>query len=222
MDTYLEEKLTKGAEELNIKLTAEQKNKLINYLEQLSKWNKVYNLTAIQNKNEMLVRHILDSLAVIPYLNKLKTNIRKDNINIVDVGSGGGLPGVIIATMDSRFKVNCVDSVHKKTAFVQQMRSRLELKNLSAMHSRVEDLKNKGYDILIARAFSTLKTIIHLAGKHVLPNGYIVAMKGKKPTKEIKEIKQITGWQIHSIAPLNVPFLDAERSLVILKKQGMK
>ena len=212
--------LVESANKLQIELNEEQIIKLLNYLQQLQRWNKTYNLTAIESSYDMLIKHVVDSLSVLPVLDGLTEQMGTVNLNILDVGSGGGLPGIVVAVCREHWTVTCVDAVQKKVAFIQQMRAVLNCSNIHAVHSRIERAKGVNCDVLITRAFSSLKNTIEWAGKHITVGGYLVAMKGKEPTDEIAELKLGLEWQLQPIQPVSVPFLDAERCVVMIKKQG--
>src|SRR5690625_1116993 len=219
MQNPMESMLEQGLEELGLSLDQEQQLKLLRYVKQMQRWNKTYNLTAITNPQDMLVQHILDSLAVVPGLKKLLANNEQKAATIVDVGTGAGLPGVVLAIVNAQWEVLCIDSVEKKTAFIQQMRGVLELPNLNVSHSRIQDLDALGCDVLISRAFSSLENIIKWCGNHVAPGGYIVAMKGQPPTEELEQLSGQSEWEVEPLIPIDVPFLDAERCLVLLKNK---
>lgn len=219
MQSHLEPVLEQAAQALALELSSEQKAKLLLYVKQLHRWNKTYNLTAIKDMREMLIQHIVDSLAVIAPL-KAAVGDKKEGLYIVDVGSGAGLPGIVLAIMEPTWEVQCIDSVEKKTAFMQQMRGVLEVSNLTALHCRIQDVSPLQCDILISRAFSSLGNIIKWAGQHVVAGGVIAAMKGKLPNDELDEISHNASWQTELVTSIDVPFLDADRCLVLLKKQG--
>jgi 16S rRNA (guanine527-N7)-methyltransferase len=141
------------------------------------------------------------------------------NSKIMDVGSGGGLPGVILAIALPQASVVCVDAVDKKMAFIRHIAGVLQLKNLKAIHARVEELPNAEMDVVTSRAFASLKDFAVLSGKHVSADGELVAMKGKRPTDEIEELEQ-TEWKVKNIETLTVPELDAERCLVWMQRKG--
>lgn len=118
------------------------------------------------------------------------------------------------------WQITCVDAVQKKVAFIQQMRAVLNCPNIHSKHSRIEHAKDVECDVLITRAFSSLKNTIEWAGKHISAEGFLVAMKGKEPKEELSEVQFGSEWQLQSIVPITVPFLDAERCVVMIKKQG--
>jgi 16S rRNA (guanine527-N7)-methyltransferase len=171
----------------------------------------------------MLVQHIFDSLSIVrPFQNYLAGNNTQtqESVKIVDVGSGAGLPGVVLAASCSTWNITCIDAVEKKMAFVRQMVGALALPNLSAMHVRVEQLEPMQADIVVSRAFSSLLDFVNLAGRHVRPGGRIAAMKGKEPDQEIAALQSESNWRVERIESLTVPELEAQRCLVWLVQQG--
>lgn len=212
-------RLQQASESLNLSLTPDQVEKLLVYVEQLERWNRTYNLTAIRDTSQMLVQHIFDSLAVVPIVRSVLDKKPVNSFAIVDVGSGGGLPGVVLA-IAAPWSVHCVDSVQKKMAFVRQMSGKLELPNLQAHHSRVESLEPFNADVVISRAFSSLADFARLAGFHAAEGGYLLAMKGLEPTDEIATLVADKNWKIESIDTLSVPELDAHRCVLRLSRQG--
>ena len=168
----------------------------------------------------MLIQHLFDSLAVV---NPLGETLYKNTVStplIVDVGSGAGLPGVVLAIMRPHWNIRCVDAVEKKMAFVKQMASVLKLPNLHAVHARVETLPSFDADIVISRAFASLFDFATLAGPHVAQDGQLAAMKGREPLDEIDTLEQRTDWRSRHIQTLHVPELNAQRCLVWLSRQG--
>ena len=200
-------------------ITTAQKKSLLNYLEQLNKWNKTYNLTAIRDQEQALVQHLFDSLSLV---NPIQRTLQTKGITqplIMDVGSGGGLPGVILAITLPEASIKCVDAVEKKIAFIRHVAGVLQLKNLKVVHDRVEELENQQMDLVTSRAFASLRDFATLSGKHVSVTGELVAMKGKYPKDEISEL-QNTAWAVKEIETLTVPELDAERCLVWMQRKG--
>ena len=204
-----------------LNITDEQKERLLEYLEQLNKWNKSYNLTAIRDREQALIQHLFDSLSVVRPLHLHIQSYAIMHPKIMDVGSGGGLPGVILAISFPDAMVICVDAVEKKIAFIRHVASVLQLKNLKGLHARIEVLPEANVDIVTSRAFASLKDFATLAGKHVSINGALVAMKGKRPEDEIAELKT-TDWVVKEIETLTVPELEAERCLVWMRRKGKK
>lgn len=218
IDIGLKEKLAKAVTELALDLSVEKQALLLEYLLQMQRWNKTYNLTAIRDLDQMLVQHVVDSLSVIEPLRQAVKH--KENAIIADIGSGGGLPGVVLAVACSNWAVHCVDAVEKKMAFVRQMSGVLALPNLHSTHGRVEALEPLQADIVVSRAFASLLDFATLAGKHVRQNGWLAAMKGRQPEDEISALHAQTEWKVQSIQPLKVPFLEAQRCLVWISREG--
>jgi 16S rRNA (guanine527-N7)-methyltransferase len=185
---------------------------LLDYVALLGKWNAVYNLTAIRDPRQMLIQHILDSLAIIPFLTR-----RTGPQLALDVGSGGGLPGIVMAIVLPEWQVTLNDIVHKKTAFQSQAKLQLGLTNLSVVTGRVENL-HPGvevpglFDVIVSRAFAELSDFVTLARHLVAGNGRIWAMKGTRPDAEIARLPADA--KVCCIERLRVPMLDAERHLI--------
>ena len=203
---------------MHIDLSQTQYLQLLAYLEQLQKWNKTYNLTAIRDPEQALTHHIFDSLSVVTPLKEYCFKKGITHPKILDVGSGGGLPGIIIAIVMTDAVVNCVDTVEKKIAFIRNAAGVLKLRNLKAQHARVEELETEGSDIVISRAFASLTDFANTAGKHVETDGVLVAMKGKIPTQEIQDLMHQQRWDVAKTQILDVPELDAERCLIWMKR----
>lgn len=218
-DVPLKDRLQVAASELNVTLSSEQIDKLLLFVEQLNRWNRTYNLTAIRDPGQMLIQHIFDSLAILPEIHRILDKKTVYESVIVDVGSGGGLPGVVLA-IAAPWTVHCVDSVEKKMAFVRQMSGTLGLPNLHSHHARVESLDPLDADLVVSRAFASLIDFARLAGKHVRQDGYLLAMKGREPDDEIAALHAENTWKVLSIAKLSVPELDAQRCLLRLSRQG--
>lgn len=199
-------KLQNGLNKLNIDLTENQQNQLLYYLQQLLFWNKAYNLTAIKQPEMALIKHILDSLSILPHL---------PNGSLLDIGTGGGLPSVIIAICQPERSVTALDSNSKKVRFIKQVVSELGLKNVNPVASRIEEHQGK-YEIITSRAFSSLLDFVALGRDKLAENGEFWAMKGVNPIDEIAQLQD--DWQINSIE-LNVPFLDEERHLIHLNQK---
>ena len=203
--------LNEGVEELGLDLSDAQLDKLLDYVALLAKWNAVYNLTAIRDPRQMLIQHILDSLSIVPHLASLGPS------SVLDVGSGGGLPGIVLAIVLSDWTVTLNDIVHKKTAFQAQAKAELGLTNLSVVTGRVETLKPgvevpAKFDVIVSRAFAELADFVTLARHLVAEKGAIWAMKGVRPDGEIERLP--AGSHAKQIIRLKVPSLEAERHLV--------
>ena len=204
--------LESGLRELALPLHDTQITQLLNYLDLIQKWNKVYNLTAVRDPAEMLTHHLLDSLAVI---NPLRRQTQARSVSLLDVGSGAGLPGVVVAICCPEIEVDCVDAVGKKAAFIQQAAVTLQLPNLRGVHDRVEKLK-RGYDVVCSRAFASLADFVTLSSGALAEQGIWMAMKGKMPSVEVESLPP--GIEMFHVEQLKVPALDAERCIVWMKR----
>ncbi|ALL63565.1 16S rRNA m(7)G-527 methyltransferase [Paraburkholderia caribensis MBA4] len=203
--------LEEGLRELDINLSAEQKGKLLDYVALLAKWNAVYNLTAIRDPRQMLIQHILDSLSIVPHLATLGP------ATLLDVGSGGGLPGIVLAIVFPEWSITVNDIVQKKSAFQSQAKAELGLGNLSVVTGRVENLRPGTevpgkFDAIVSRAFAELADFVTLARHLVADDGAIWAMKGVRPDGEIERLPG--GAHVKQVIRLKVPALDAERHLI--------
>ncbi|WGS49863.1 16S rRNA (guanine(527)-N(7))-methyltransferase RsmG [Paraburkholderia sp. D15] len=203
--------LEEGVRELGLVLSDAQLGRLLDYVALLAKWNAVYNLTAIRDPRQMLIQHILDSLSIVPHL------APRGPSAVLDVGSGGGLPGIVLAIVLPEWTVTTNDIVHKKTAFQAQAKAELGLTNLSVVTGRVETLRPGGevpakFDVIVSRAFAELTDFVTLARHLVAERGAIWAMKGVRPEGEIERLP--AGAHVEQIIRLNVPSLDAERHLI--------
>ncbi|MFT5934775.1 MAG: 16S rRNA (guanine527-N7)-methyltransferase [Hydrogenophaga sp.] len=211
----MREPLQAGLEQLGLTLAADQIDQLLAYLDLLQKWNRVYNLTAVREPAEMLTHHLLDSLAAV---SPLRRHTGGRATQLLDVGSGGGLPGVVIAITCPEIAVSCVDTVGKKAAFIQQAAATLKLPNLQGLHARVETLRAEqggGFDVVCARAFASLSDFTTWSRAALQPGGVWMAMKGKHPAEEIAALGAHVA--VFHVEPLAVPGLDAERCIVWLK-----
>jgi 16S rRNA (guanine527-N7)-methyltransferase len=207
----LAEKLAEGAQSLALPLSPKQQAHLLAYLALLSHWNQVYNLTAVRQPQDMLTHHVLDSLAVIAPLLK---QARQPGFRLLDVGSGAGLPGVVIAICCPQIDVTCVDAVAKKAAFVQQVAVALALPNLHSLHARVESVATT-FPVITSRAFASLQDFTSLSKSALAEGGIWMALKGKQPVEELAQLP--TNVQVFHVEPLAVPGLDAERCLVWMR-----
>ncbi|WP_137896631.1 16S rRNA (guanine(527)-N(7))-methyltransferase RsmG [Ramlibacter sp. 2FC] len=211
MRAALETALRQGVQALGLALEEAQIARLLDYLELIQKWNKVYNLTALREPAEMLSHHLLDSLAVI---GPLRRHSGGRPLRLLDVGAGAGLPGVVIAICCPEVSVTCVDTVAKKAAFVQQVAASLKLPNLRGLHARVESL-SEGYELVCSRAFASLLDFTSWSRAALVPGGVWMAMKGKPPHDEIAALPDDI--EVFHVEQLAVPALDAERCLVWLR-----
>lgn len=215
----LRSRLKAAALELRLTLSDHQETSLLAYLDQLQRWNRTYNLTAIRDPGQMLTHHLVDSLAIV---RPLRENLlgKLDGRVIVDVGSGAGLPGIVLAIMHPQLTVHCVDTVEKKATFIRQAASVLKLPNLQAHHARIEGLPSFEADVVVSRAFASLVDFATLAGCHVAPGGRLLAMKGKNPVEEIEALHAATPWRVQRTETLLVPELNAERCVLWITDQG--
>ena len=199
-----------GAAALHLPLAPAQCATLAAYIALLEKWNRAYNLTAIREPGRMVTHHVLDSLAVLAHLPAHK------DLRVLDVGSGGGLPGIPLAIARPDWQVTLVDPVHKKAAFLAQATIELALGNVTAQAKRVEDLPHDAtYDVVISRAFADLATFATLAGRLVAGSGMLVAMKGVHPVDEIAHLPP--EFTVIATPKIDVPGLHAARHLVIMR-----
>jgi len=203
--------LKSGAAELGLSLSDAQLERLLGYLALIQKWNRVYNLTAVRDPQEMLTHHLLDSLtAVAP----LVRHTHGQPAKVLDVGSGGGLPGIVLAICRPELDVSCVDTVGKKAAFIQQVAATLKLPNLRGIHARVETLTGP-FDVICCRAFASLPDFVSWSRGALAEQGVWMAMKGKHPQAEIEGLPADV--QVFHVEPLTVPGLDVERCMVWMR-----
>lgn len=201
---------------LGIVLEPAQLDQLLTYLGLLEKWGKVYNLTALRDRQEVLTHHLLDSLALIAPLRRHLQTL-EGGARLLDVGSGAGLPGVVVAICCPQVSVTTVDSVAKKAAFITQVALTLRLPNLSGKHARVEALEGS-FDIITSRAFASLADFTAWSGKVLADGGVWVAMKGKHPEQEIAALPPSV--KVFHVEHLQVPGLEAERCLVWISRSS--
>ncbi|MFO1292443.1 MAG: 16S rRNA (guanine(527)-N(7))-methyltransferase RsmG [Rubrivivax sp.] len=185
---------------------------LVDYVDLLERWNAAYNLTALRERGAVLGRHLADCLAVVPALARHAARGR-----LLDVGSGAGLPGVVIAAMLPDWDVTCVDAVGKKAAFVRQVAGALRLANLHAEHARIEALRAPPFDVVTARAFGSLAEFVRLTGRHLAPHGVWLAMKGHEPVAEMAALPAEI--DVFHVEPLLVPGLAAQRCIVWMRRK---
>ncbi len=207
--------LEAGLTELGLVLSATQVDQLLAYQALIAQWNKVYNLTAVRDPAEMLTHHLLDSLAAVP---PLLRHTAGEPAAVLDVGSGGGLPGVVLAITCPQLTVHCVDTVAKKAAFVQQVAASLKLPNLRGIHARVESLRadaGQGYDVVCSRAFASLVDFTTWSRAALKPGAVWMAMKGKHPADELAALPSEV--EVFHVEQLQVPGLEAERCVVWLR-----
>ena len=204
------------ASSIGVRLAESQVNALAQYLQLLAKWNKVYNLSAVREPDAMLTQHIADCLAVVPALRRHLHGT--GGARLADVGSGGGLPGVVLAVMQPDWQVICIDAVAKKCAFIRQAAAALGLPNITAHKARVEELAPLACDIVISRAFASLADFTRLTREHLGGNGVWLAMKGKAPSAEIASLPPEV--EMFHVEQLHVPDLGAERCLVWMRPRA--
>ncbi len=207
-----------AAQQLGVDLTAHQIAQLQSYLALVQKWNRVYNLTALRDPASMLTHHVFDSLSVVAPLQRQLAVLGLPTARLLDVGSGAGLPGVVMAICCPNLSVSCVDAVGKKAAFVQQVAAELRLPNLCGVHARVEQLSGP-FDVVSARAFAALSDFTAWSRAALAPHGIWLAMKGKYPSDEIAALPADVG--VFHVEHLQVPALDAERCIVWMRRQGL-
>ena len=209
--------LRQGLAGLGLALSDSQVQQLLGYMDLIQKWTKVYNLTAVRDPAEMLTHHLLDSLAAVPPLDRQlqALGLGSAPVRLLDVGSGAGLPGIVIAICRPDITVHCVDTVAKKAAFIQQVAVTLKLPNLRGLHARVESL-TEPYDVVSSRAFASLVDFTSWSGGALAGQGVWMAMKGKHPGGEIAALP--FGVEVFHVEQLKVPGLDAERCIVWMRR----
>ena len=205
--------LAEGIAEMKLDIPADQQEKLMGYLALMNKWNSVYNLTSLRDPMQMVTHHLLDSLAAVPAFAGAR--------NVLDVGAGGGLPGVVLAITRPDMKVSMIDTVHKKTAFLKQVKAELELSNVTVHTMKVQDLGvatplSDKFDVITSRAFADLSDFLNWSGHLLAEGGKFIALKGTAPAEEQERIP--TEWRITGLQPLQVPRLGAERHLVFVER----
>lgn len=206
--------LEQGARTLGLQLDANQQQRLLGHLAMIERWNKVYNLTAVRDPAQMLVQHLLDSLSVIV---PLRRHTGGGPAAVLDVGSGAGLPGVTMALACPELSVSCVDTVAKKASFIRQVAAELPVPNLRALHARVETLDPLPWQVITARAFSSLADLVTLTRPLLAAGGVWMAMKGQHPADEIAALPPDI--DVFHVEQLLVPGMDAERCLVWMKER---
>ena len=198
-----------GLSQLGLDLPELAEARFAAYLELLAKWNRVYNLTAVRDGGRMVIQHLLDSLAVLPYLGSPAT--------LADVGSGGGLPGIPLAIARPEMAVTLIEANQKKASFMTQVKIELGLSNVSVHCGRVEDLKPiLPFDAVISRACAELPLFVRVAGHLLASDAPLLAMKGVEPQTEMAQLP--AGWRVVHVQPVVVPGLDAQRHLITIKR----
>ena len=201
--------LADGIAEMGLDVSAEQQGKLMAYLQLMHKWNGVYNLTSLRDPMQMVTHHLLDSLAAAPAFAGAR--------NVLDVGAGGGLPGIVLAITRPDMKVAMIDTVHKKTAFLTQVKAELGLANVTVHTMKVQDLAvSDKFDVITSRAFADLSDFVNWSGHLLQEGGKFIALKGVAPSEERERLPQ--EWKVSDLQPLQVPRLGAERHLVFIQR----
>jgi 16S rRNA (guanine527-N7)-methyltransferase len=203
--------LSEGLNQLGLALSPAQQQQLLDYLDLLGKWNKIYNLTAVRDPAQMLTQHLLDCLAVVQPLKARLPALQ----TVLDVGAGGGLPAVVLAVACPQWQVSAVDTVAKKAAFIQTAAHSLGLPNLRGIHARVEDLA-EGYDLVCSRAFASLADFTSWSAAALKPGGVWMAMKGRVPDEELAALPP--GVRVDEVQLLQVPGLEAQRCVVWMRQ----
>jgi 16S rRNA (guanine527-N7)-methyltransferase len=197
--------------QLGLALSPAQQQQLLDYLDLLGKWNKIYNLTAVRDPAQMLTQHLLDCLAVVQPLKARLPALQ----TVLDVGAGGGLPAVVLAVACPQWQVSAVDTVAKKAAFIQTAAHSLGLSNLRGIHARVEEL-TEGYDLVCSRAFASLADFTSWSAAALKPGGVWMAMKGRVPDEELAALPP--GVRVDEVQLLQVPGLEAQRCVVWMRQ----
>jgi 16S rRNA (guanine527-N7)-methyltransferase len=207
----LEKLLAEGVEGLGLDLAEAQQKQLMDYLALMAKWNAVYNLTSLRDPMQMVTHHLLDSLAAVPAFAGAR--------NVLDVGAGGGLPGMVLAIARPDMQVSMVDTVHKKTAFLTQVKAELGLARVTVYTARVEQLEvSDKFDVITSRAFADLSDFVNWSGHLLAEGGRFIALKGVAPKDEQERVP--AEWKVTGLQPLQVPRLGAERHLVFIERAG--
>lgn len=202
--------LAEGIDEMGLAVTPAQQEQLMGYLQLMHKWNAVYNLTSLRDPVQMVTHHLLDSLAAVPAF--------ADARNVLDVGAGGGLPGIVLAICRPDMRVSMIDTVHKKTAFLTQVKAQLGLANASVYTMKVQDLAvSDKFDVITSRAFADLSDFVNWSGHLLAQGGQFIALKGTAPSEERERLPQ--EWEVKRLQPLQVPKLGAERHLVFIQRK---
>ena len=205
--------LNEGAAKLTISLSARQIDKLLDYLALLVKWNSIYNLTSVRDPQQMVIQHLLDAMSALFAFKGAK--------KVLDVGTGGGLPGIVIAIWameaEPEMQVHLIDTVKKKTAFLTQVKAELGLEQVTVHSGHVEKLVSENtFDVITSRAFAELIDFVKLSGHLLKQDGSMIALKGKMPEEEIQRLP--LAWRVEKVESLSVPGMQADRHLVWIKK----
>lgn len=209
--TALAAVLADGIKALSLDLNEKQHEQLLDYLALLAKWNSVYNLTSVRDPMQMATLHLLDSLAAVSAFAGAR--------NVLDVGAGGGLPGIVLAIARPDMQVSLIDTVHKKTAFLKQVKAELGLANATVYTAKVQEVQVPApFDVITSRAFADLSDFVNWSGQLLEEGGRFIALKGVAPPEERERLP--APWQITELRPIRVPGLDAERHLVFIQKSS--
>ncbi|MEN3274229.1 MAG: rRNA (guanine527-N7)-methyltransferase [Massilia sp.] len=200
--------LNDGIDAMDLPLWAAQREQLMDYLTLMAKWNSVYNLTSLRDPMQMVTHHLLDSLAAVPAFEGAQ--------NVLDVGAGGGLPGIVLAIARPDMKVSLIDTVHKKTAFLTQVKAELGLSNVTVYTMKVQDLNAGPFDVITSRAFADLSDFVNWSGHLLAEGGKFIALKGVAPAEEQERLP--LAWKVQELRPLKVAKLEAERHLVFIAR----
>jgi len=204
----LSQVLRDGIAEMQLDVSPAQQEQLLDYLALMFKWNSVYNLTSLRDPMQMVTHHLLDSLAAVPAFAGAK--------NVLDVGAGGGLPGIVLAVVRPDMKVSMIDTVHKKTAFLTQVKAQLGLANVSVYTMKVQELEvSDKFDVITSRAFADLSDFVEWSSHLLAEQGRYIALKGVAPEDERQRLP--AEWKVTKVEPLQVPRLGAERHLVFIQ-----
>jgi 16S rRNA (guanine527-N7)-methyltransferase len=207
----LEKLLAEGITGLGLDLPASQQKQLMDYLALMAKWNAVYNLTSLRDPMQMVTHHLLDSLAAVPAFARAR--------KVLDVGAGGGLPGVVLAIARPDMQVSMIDTVHKKTAFLTQVKAELGLGNVTVYTAKVQELEvGDKFDVITSRAFADLSDFVNWSGHLLAEGGRFIALKGTAPKDEQERVP--AEWKVTGLQALQVPRLGAERHLVFIERAG--
>ena len=204
-----------GIEDLGLGLSGANIDRLELFLQEMARWNRVHNLTAIEDQKDSVVLHLIDSIAVLPIMDQFLGN---KTALIADLGSGGGLPAIPIAILRPEWRLTLIEAVRKKTAFLQHARGKLELKNTEILSERVETVAKKRpgeFDAVISRAFTSSANFLELSQPLLRPGGLVFAMKAKRADEELQEVS-LDQWQLIADEPLQIPNLKVERRLLVL------
>lgn len=207
-------KILELSEKNNIMLSEEQIEKFYNYMNLLIEWNNKINLTAITTSKEIIEKHFIDSLTILPYINK--------NQNLIDIGTGAGFPGIPLNIMDSCANITLLDSLNKRVKFLEEIINKLKLKNIEAVHSRAEEFikeNRESYDVAVSRAVANMSTLVEYLLPYVKIDGIIICMKGPNISEELEKSKKaihILGGKIEKIVNFNIG--ENERNIIIIRK----